>query len=506
MKRFKKKISQRQLDGDANHANPQNPTGPRTPEGKAVASRNAFVPTLPRFDRLMTCEDRAEYRTVENLLRAEFSPRSNTEEMLFQEIVNIHWSQRRFRSIETALLRMAEANPDVRKGFNHVEGVAMAALAFRHCVSRDRSLQVLSRDLARVSRELDRTVKLYIRLHGPLEPPEPVDPPVEPTVETDKSPLETKKIGPHSHKRTHSGRRDAHNSRRFRLRRPARRRRREVHQPRECLTRLLPSGRPTTRRATEAWTRPPNGATSLSSRSPAQRQRRRSRKLRHLAQLLKIQRIHHVRRLMIAGVETAKQPYRRDAFNQERKMIAPEKSVEVMITIMLGTELEAHFPVGGLDRLHQVGTVKAADNIQQVVRVGGNLQHPGALRDVRFVPGNHVEIDHRARAGQRTERVGNVIIRTEHQLLFRAEDNKQQAPLRVRLHEQPRKLDHRHRARGIVVGAGIEMLLLDAEMVVMRGKHDRLAAELRVRAFDPTRDVRGLAAVDDSGRGWPVPP
>ena len=72
MRTFKKKMSQRQFD--ANQANARKSTGPNSPEGKAVSSRNAFIPRLPRVDVLMSCEDQAEFDALHRLLRAEFSP------------------------------------------------------------------------------------------------------------------------------------------------------------------------------------------------------------------------------------------------------------------------------------------------------------------------------------------------------------------------------------------------------------------------------------------------
>ena len=178
MRTFKKKMSLRQLK--ANQANARKSTGPNTPEGKAVSSRNAFIPQLPRVDLLMSCEDQAEFDALHRLLRIEFSPRSNTEEMLFREILIIQWSQRRYRAIETAFLRLAEENPEVRDGFEHIEGVALAAQAYKHTLGEARSLQMLNRQLARLSREFDRMLNRYLQLHGPLAPPDPVEPEILP--------------------------------------------------------------------------------------------------------------------------------------------------------------------------------------------------------------------------------------------------------------------------------------------------------------------------------------
>ena len=164
--------------------------------GANPVPRPPFVPGIPRTIHLLKCEDPTEFEALESLLRIEFNPRSNTEEMLFTEIVLIHWDQRRFRAIHTALLRMAESDPAIRAGFAHVEGVALAALAYKHSVGDNRALQAVSRDLTRLSRELSRTIRLYVTLHGPLNPPEPPADPPPPQSKSTESTVESKKIGP----------------------------------------------------------------------------------------------------------------------------------------------------------------------------------------------------------------------------------------------------------------------------------------------------------------------
>ena len=183
MKTFKKNMSQRRLD--ANQANARKSTSPGTPEAKAASPRNAFVPKLPRVDIVMSCEEQAEFDAMHRLLRIEFSPRSHTEEMIFQEILAVQWSQRRFRAIETAFLRLALAEPDLRDGFKSIEGAALAAQAYKHALGETKALALLNRQLARLSREFDRMFGRYLQLHGPLDPPDLIEPEI--TSESEKN-------------------------------------------------------------------------------------------------------------------------------------------------------------------------------------------------------------------------------------------------------------------------------------------------------------------------------
>ena len=44
------------------------------------------------------------------------------------------------RAIETALLRLAEEAPDIRKGYKHIEGAALAAQAYKHTLGETKAL------------------------------------------------------------------------------------------------------------------------------------------------------------------------------------------------------------------------------------------------------------------------------------------------------------------------------------------------------------------------------
>jgi hypothetical protein len=88
---------------DANRANAQHSTGPRTPEGKARASRNAIRHGLLASQLVLSVEDRAEFEMFRAGLVEEYRPAGTQELMLVSQIADSFWRLRRAKSIETAM-------------------------------------------------------------------------------------------------------------------------------------------------------------------------------------------------------------------------------------------------------------------------------------------------------------------------------------------------------------------------------------------------------------------
>ena len=79
--------------------------------------------------------------------------------------------------------------------------------------------------------------------------------------------------------------------------------------------------------------------------------------------------------------------------------------------------------------------------------------------------------------------MGNVIVRPEQSFFLRPEDDKQQTAPRVHVAtcEQAGQFHHRDCAGSIVVRPGIDVPVLDAEMIVVGRDQDRLSTQLRIR-------------------------
>lgn len=91
---------------EANRANAQRSTGPRTPEGKRSSSRNATRHGLLSRQPLLDGEDRAEYEALLARLLDELAPASVHEELLVDDIAGLVWRLRRLSRVEAALFSL----------------------------------------------------------------------------------------------------------------------------------------------------------------------------------------------------------------------------------------------------------------------------------------------------------------------------------------------------------------------------------------------------------------
>jgi hypothetical protein len=71
------------------------PTGPRTPEGKAVSSRNAFKHGLASGQLIIDGERRADFEALESSLLADYAPADTTETLLVKDMAKSYWLKER---------------------------------------------------------------------------------------------------------------------------------------------------------------------------------------------------------------------------------------------------------------------------------------------------------------------------------------------------------------------------------------------------------------------------
>ena len=79
----------------ANRWNAQRSTGPKTPEGKAVVRRNATKHGLLSSEILLPGEERGALEELGGRPKAELRPVGETEGLLVEQIVAVHWMLRR---------------------------------------------------------------------------------------------------------------------------------------------------------------------------------------------------------------------------------------------------------------------------------------------------------------------------------------------------------------------------------------------------------------------------
>jgi hypothetical protein len=87
----------------ANRSNAQKSTGPRTPEGKAAASRNAVKHGLLAEQVVIHGEDPAEFDLYREGMLAELAPVGAVEEMLAERAVSLSWRLRRAERLQSAV-------------------------------------------------------------------------------------------------------------------------------------------------------------------------------------------------------------------------------------------------------------------------------------------------------------------------------------------------------------------------------------------------------------------
>src|SRR5579872_2185807 len=93
----------------ANRRNADKSTGPRTAEGKTVASRNALRHGLTARQLVLFDEGLADFARFHAELRAALAPADAVEETLAERVALCAWRLRRMGRIEAAVLKDAES-------------------------------------------------------------------------------------------------------------------------------------------------------------------------------------------------------------------------------------------------------------------------------------------------------------------------------------------------------------------------------------------------------------
>lgn len=91
----------------ANRRNALKSTGPRTPRGKAVSSRNAFVHGLRSTAAILPGEDPAELAQLRSLFVHSSKPRTAEQLDLVEQMASAAWKLRHWKRVETRLIGRA---------------------------------------------------------------------------------------------------------------------------------------------------------------------------------------------------------------------------------------------------------------------------------------------------------------------------------------------------------------------------------------------------------------
>ena len=94
----------------ANRQNARKSTGPKTPEGKAVARLNALKHGLLSQQILLPNEDEASLLQLSERLHSQLQPLGELESLLVERIVAAAWRLRRVLVVETGIYEMERFN------------------------------------------------------------------------------------------------------------------------------------------------------------------------------------------------------------------------------------------------------------------------------------------------------------------------------------------------------------------------------------------------------------
>ncbi len=137
-------MSAKRTRAEINRANAKKSTGPKTVEGKAASSKNAFKHGLYSKSACIPGENPEDLDALRQDLRAEHQPASPTEEILVDELAHHYWRINRYRYLETHMWAEQGRGQDggLDADVNRVVWMidhGMAALFHRTLTSAERS-------------------------------------------------------------------------------------------------------------------------------------------------------------------------------------------------------------------------------------------------------------------------------------------------------------------------------------------------------------------------------
>jgi hypothetical protein len=149
----------------ANRANAQKSTGPRTPEGKETASQNAVTHGLLAREGIIRGEDEEQYREHAETLMTQLSALSPLEEILADRIIDLTWRLKRAAQDQDAVFAALYEKQEAAQESQEPGGDA--ATLGRMLVAdftQEAVLERLQRYERRIESSLYRTLKELWRL------------------------------------------------------------------------------------------------------------------------------------------------------------------------------------------------------------------------------------------------------------------------------------------------------------------------------------------------------
>src|SRR5215471_1155985 len=94
---------------EANRRNAQKSTGPKTPEGKAIASQNSLKHGLTAQNcPILPGENEADYKAFHDAMVRDLKPKGIMQREIVDDIVQTRWKLRRVPQIEAELMHQLQ--------------------------------------------------------------------------------------------------------------------------------------------------------------------------------------------------------------------------------------------------------------------------------------------------------------------------------------------------------------------------------------------------------------
>ncbi|MDB4285531.1 hypothetical protein N9903_01340 [bacterium] len=152
---------------EANRKNAKKSTGPRTPTGKAIASKNALKHGLLSEKVLLPCdEDGKELEAFAARIRGALRPVGELEGLLSERVITAAWRLRRVLTIETEMFHDKSHTTRGVFGDEQSEECRGVGHAFVSAAHNEDSFSKLSRYEVTIERSLYRALHELQRLQG----------------------------------------------------------------------------------------------------------------------------------------------------------------------------------------------------------------------------------------------------------------------------------------------------------------------------------------------------
>ena len=175
-------VTERQIK--ANRANAAKSTGPRTPEGKRISSKNAALPGLVSGTVVLKGESMRRFNDLAAALILQFQPCNSAETFLVQTMTVARWRLLRTWGIQTAGFELEMAKTREKLGDSAGSGAVLAAVTFRNLADTSRVIALQHRLEVSYGRQYNQALAMLLKLREMPDSTAPAYSPIQLATET----------------------------------------------------------------------------------------------------------------------------------------------------------------------------------------------------------------------------------------------------------------------------------------------------------------------------------